>query len=212
MSVNIKADLEELLRGFKWNIKGFIDTEGKLYPVPEIPQVITGLFEAMIIPRITEPIQRKYNCEIVLGKPREYPQLTLFGGKIGENKIAIDIKSARKLSGTRISRMSLGSYAGYFRYPDRKLPGCVFPYGDYKEHWIIGILYKWQPGKPSEELVSDVEIIIHEKWRIASKKTATGDTAAIGSINDLDMLRAGQGDFNSEREFETFWRSRPVKR
>jgi hypothetical protein len=192
MPVNIKADLEELLRDFKWNIRGFIDTEGRIYPVPEIPQVITGIFEAMIMTRIVEPLKQKYKCKVVIGRPREYPQLTLYGGEIGEKKIAIDVKSARKLTNTRTTRMSLGSCAGYFRQPNRKMPGCVFPYGEYKEHWIIGILYTWHPSEPSElyqhpsrlseELVSDVEVIINEKWRIASRHTATGDTAAMGTI------------------------------
>jgi hypothetical protein len=166
----------------------------------------------MIMTKIVEPLKQKYNCQVVIGKPREYPQLTLFGGEIGEKKIAIDVKSARKLTSTRTTRMSLGSYAGYFRYPNKKMRGCVFPYGEYKEHWIIGVLYTWHPGRPSEELISDVEVIINEKWRIASKHTATGDTAAIGSINDLNKLRAGLGEFKSEEEFEAYWRSRPVKR
>jgi hypothetical protein len=212
MPENIKADLEELLRNFTWNIRGFIDTEGNLYPIPEIPQVITGIFEAMIMKRIVEPLKQKYACQVVIGGAREYPQLTLFGGKIGGGKVAIDIKSARRITPEQTSRMSLGSCAGYFRNPSKKMAGCVFPYGEYKKHWIIGVIYTWNPGKPSEELVSDVEVIINEKWKIASRYTATGDTAAIGSTNEIKRLREGRGDFKSEEEFENYWRSRPVRR
>jgi hypothetical protein len=212
MAVTIGADLKPLLQGFTWNIRGFVNTEGRIYPVPEIPQVITGLFEALVMERIVEPLVNKYRCRVVLGRPRDYPQLTLFNGQIAEGRIAIDIKTARRQTPTRSSRMSLGSCAGYFRNPTRKMAGCLFPYGEYKEHLIVGFVYTWNPGKSSVELVSDVEVIIQEKWRVASRQTATGDTAAMGSVTDLARLREGRGDFASEEEFEAYWRSKPVRR
>lgn len=214
MLVNIGQDLRELLAGFTWNIKGFIDRENRIYAVPEIPQVITGIFEELVVTRIREPLRRKYNCEIIRGGAREYPELTLYGGNIGEGKVAIDVKTARrdKDNPNRTSRMTLGSHGGYFRYPNQKRAGCVFPYGEYTEHWIIGFIYDWNAGRISLELVSNIEIIIQEKWKIASRYTGTGDTAAIGSVNEINRLRAGEGDFSSEEDFVDYWRSRPVRR
>ncbi|WP_457550059.1 type II restriction endonuclease [Archaeoglobus sp.] len=77
----------------------------------------------------------------------------------------MEFKSARKLNESRCSRM-------------------VKPYGVYSEHWIVGFLYRWNPNADSLNMVSDVEVIVQEKWRIASRYTATGDTAHIGSVKD----------------------------
>ncbi len=52
--VNIKQDLERLFSGFRWNIKGFVDEEGNLYPVPEIPQLITGIFQEITKGKVKE--------------------------------------------------------------------------------------------------------------------------------------------------------------
>ncbi|MCS7192370.1 MAG: hypothetical protein NZ937_05245 [Armatimonadetes bacterium] len=43
--VDIKQDMERLFSGFLWSIKGFVEEEGNLYPIPEIPQLITGIFQ-----------------------------------------------------------------------------------------------------------------------------------------------------------------------
>jgi hypothetical protein len=134
--------------------------------------------------------------------------MTLVGGKLGDKKIAIDIKTTRRLSRNRISGFTLGSFAGYFLYPERKMPGCKFPYGEFSEHWIIGFIYTWNPNSDSLHMVSDVEVIVQEKWRIASKSTGTGTTFAIGSIKEIDRLRKGEGDFKSKEEFEKYWREK----
>jgi len=44
-TANLKADLENLFQGFRWTTKGFIDEDGKIYDLPDIPQVITGIFQ-----------------------------------------------------------------------------------------------------------------------------------------------------------------------
>lgn len=45
VELNLKADLEKLFQGFRWTIKGFIDENDKVYGLPDIPQVITGIFQ-----------------------------------------------------------------------------------------------------------------------------------------------------------------------
>lgn len=61
-------------------------------------------------------------------------------------------------------------------------------------------------------MVSDIEVIINQKWKIASKSTATGTTFAISSVRHLDSLRKGEGDFKSPKQFESFWRAKGLKR
>jgi hypothetical protein len=210
--IGLKGDLERLFSDFGWKIKGMIDEDGNIYPIPPIPQVITGIFQEMTKHRIKKFMREKYSCKIVQGGPREYPEITLTGGKFGNRKIAIDIKTTRRVSENRISGFTIGSFAGYFMHPKEKMPGCKFPYGEFDEHWIIGFIYTWNPDADSLHMVSDVETIVQPKWKIASKSTGTGTTFAIGSIKDIGNLRRGKGIFKNKDEFENYWRKRGKRR
>ena len=209
---DLKTDLENLFKDFHWTTKGFIDENGKIYELPDIPQVITGIFQQLAKQKTKPFLKQNYLCQIIQGGAREYPEITAFGGKLGEEKIAIDIKTTRRISRNRVSGFSIGSYAGYFTHPDQRLPGCKFPYSEFKQHWIIGFVYTWNPGVDSLHKVSDIEVIVNQKWRLASKSTATGTTFAISSVRDLNALRAGKGAFNSPQAFENFWRAKGLKR
>jgi len=211
-NLNLKADLEKLFKDFRWTTKGFIDDKGRIHKLPDIPQVITGLFQEVAKERVKPFLSRNYHCQIVEGGSREYPEITAFGGELGEGKIAIDIKTTRRVSSNRVSGFSIGSYAGYFTHPDKKLPGCKFPYSEFKEHWLIGFVYTWNPNADSLNMVSNIEVIINQKWKLASKSTATGTTFAISSERNLDDLRNGRGDFNSSQEFKNFWRAKGLER
>ena len=61
-------------------------------------------------------------------------------------------------------------------------------------------------------MVSIVDVIVQEKWRIASKSTGTGTTKHIGSIRDIDDLKNGNGPFKTREEFEVFWRNFGVQK
>ena len=212
MEIDLKSDLERLFSDFRWKIKGMIDEDGIIYPIPPIPQVITGIFQEITKHKVKKFMKDKYGCKIVQGGPREYPEMTLMGGKFGNRKIAIDIKTTRRISKNRISGFTVGSFAGYFLHPEKQMPGCKFPYGEFDEHWIVGFIYTWNPGVDSLHMVSDVEVIVQQKWKIASKSTGTGTTFAIGSIKEIDKLRKGEGVFKSKEEFENYWRKRGKER
>lgn len=210
--LNLKGDLESVFEGFVWDIRGFIDDKGVVYDLPDIPQVISGLFQEVAKRKVKPFLRERYRCEIVQGGPREYPEITAFGGKLGNRKIAIDIKTTRRLSPNRVSGFSIGSYAGYFLHPDRKLPGCKLPYGEFSQHWLVGFIYTWKPHADSLHMVSEVEVVVNEKWKLASRSTATGTTFAISSVRDIRRLKQGRGDFGSPSEFESFWRAKGARR
>jgi len=212
MKIDLKRDLEQLFSDFRWKIKGMIDKDGNIYPIPPIPQVITGIFQEITKHKVRKFMKDKYGCEIAQGGPREYPEMTLMGGKFGNRKIAIDIKTTRRLSKNRISGFTVGSFAGYFLHPEKQMPGCKFPYGEFDEHWIVGFIYTWNPDTDSLHMISDVEVIVQEKWKIASNSTGTGTTFAIGSIKEVDKLRRGEGIFKDKEEFENYWRERGKER
>jgi len=206
-SIDVEGDLCKLFSNFEWNLKGIIDANNRVYPIPKIPQVITGIFEFLGMRKVVE-LASKYKCEAIESGSREYPDLTLRGGKLGTRFIAVEIKTARKTGTNTCSRMSLGSCAGYFLQPQIKMYGCKFPYGVFTEHLIVGFIYTWNKRLDSLHMVSDVEIIIQQKWKIASKSTATGDTAAIGAVTNVTGLKNGRGEFTSSEEFEKYWREK----
>ena len=56
-------------------------------------------------------------------------------------------------------------------------------------------------------MISNIQVVIQEKWRLASRSTGTGTTTAIGSIKDISRIIKGQGDFKNEKEFLNYWRN-----
>ena len=78
----------------------------------------------------------------------------------------------------------------------------------YYQHWIAGFIYCWNPDADSINMISEVEVIVQEKWRIGSKSTGTGTTFAIGSIKQIDKIKRGEGAFKSRNEFEEYWRNK----
>ncbi len=208
--IDLKKELELVMHDITWNFVGILDTEKKLHPIPKNIQ-IQALFEYLALKRL-EQLAKKLKCKIIeASSTREYPDATIEGGKLGDRKIAIDIKTTRRINPNRISGFTIGSYAGYFRNPNRKRPGCRIPYADFTKHWIAGFIYDWDKNADTLHMVSNVELIVQEKWRIASKSTGTGTTTAIGSIKDINRIKNGEGDFNSEEEFLHFWRNKRVR-
>ena len=210
----LKQDLESLFVDFRWNFKGILDVEGRLHDIPRNSTCITAIIEQMALERIYE-LKKWHDCEIILAEnTRQYPDATLTGGTFGNSRVAVDIKTARRLRGNerKISGFTIGSYAGYFLYPNQKKPGCRIPYQKFSEHWIVGFIYDWDARLEVSSMVSIVDVIVQEKWRIASKSTGTGTTKHIGSIRDIDDLKNGNGPFKTKEEFEAFWRNFGVQK
>jgi hypothetical protein len=204
MIKNFKKELEKIMSNIRWNFVGILDTEKKLHPIPKNIQ-IQALFEYLGREKIIE-WAKKVGIKIIEStNTREYPDLTLLGGPLGKEIIALDIKTGRR-DGNRTC-FTLGSYWGYFRSPNKKMAGCRLPYGKFTQHWIIGFVYDWDENKDTLHMVSNIETIVQEKWRLASKSTGTGTTTAIGSVKEIRRLKIGNGDFKSKKEFLQYWRN-----
>ena len=59
--------------------------------------------------------------------------------------------------------------------------------------------------------VTDLELIVQEPWRIASKQRSSTTREYIGAVQSLSDLRDGRGEFESEADFYTFWRRYPFR-
>jgi hypothetical protein len=56
-------------------------------------------------------------------------------------------------------------------------------------------------------IITNVEVILQEKWKAAVGSPGSGNTANIGSIKKISQLRNGTGPFSSEGEsvFDDYW-------
>lgn len=208
--VNIRNELITFMQGIEWNFVGILDTKKILHPIPKNIQ-IQALFEYLAMKRLKQ-LAKKLECDIIpASNTREYPDATLEGGKLGDKKIAVDVKTSRRISSNSISGFTIGSYAGYFRNPTKKRAGCRIPYGDFTEHFIVGFIYDWDEDADTLNMVSNIEYIVQEKWKIASKTTGTGTTTAMGSIKNIEDIRNGKGEFNSKDDFLSYWRNKKLR-
>lgn len=199
------------MKDLVWNFVGILDTEKKLHPIPKNIQ-IQALFEYLAGKRI-EKLGKKLKYDVTpTENPRQYPDCILTKNKPRKKIIAIDIKTTRRINSNRVSGFTLGSYGGYFRSPKKKKGGCVLPYGKINEHWIVGFIYTWDKEADTLHMVSDIDLIVQKKWKIASKSTGTGTTTAIGSIKNLEKLKKGKGDFKTEKDFLKHWRRYKLKK
>lgn len=107
------------------------------------------------------------------------------------------------------SRITLYTGNTYFRYPQVKWPGMFRPFQDYAAHLDIIAIYTLDEASPAR--IADLELIIHETWRIASTQRSSTTREYLGAIDDIDRLRAGKGEFPSAAEFYKFWRKHNFK-
>jgi hypothetical protein len=205
--------------GVDWYVKGIIDSKGKLYTISDDTKLISKVFELISIPVITKAVEPYIRSWEIEERQTVYPDLTLILDNPTPNKIAIDIKSTYR-KGVNAG-FTLGSYTAYIRHPFTK--NIRYPYTEYLAHWIVGFIYDRVPGvKPEvvdissiDEIIApikNIEVIVWQKWQIASDRPGSGDTANIGSVRSLEELRKGQGIFTQFGDkgkdiFEDYWRN-----
>ncbi len=115
---------------------------------------------------------------------------------------------------------TLGSHGKYFE--DRaSTKNIQFPYSSYSGHFCLGIIYNRVDGASIDEtknykigelhsiasVVRDFQFFVAEKWRIASDKSGSGNTANIGSINNIADIVGENGMFSKlgESWFDDYW-------
>jgi len=206
--------------GVEWHIKGVVNGKGNLYTISNDTKLISKVFELVSFPIIIEAVKPYIQSWESEERQTVYPDLTLIlPGEI-PNKIAVDIKSTYRKPRDRAG-FTLGSYTAYMRPPFTK--NIRYPYPHYREHWIVGFIYSRVSGvEPDVVKIDDlskvvapinaVEIIIQEKWQIASDRPGSGNTTNIGSVTFIEALRDGKGTFSQfggkgKEVFEDYWRN-----
>ena len=206
--------------GFQWQIKGVVDAKKRVYTLSNDTKLISKVFELIAFPIVCDALA-PYDVDIESEERQTvYPDLTIILGSDTPNKIALDIKSTYRKSKDRAG-FTLGSYTAYMRPPFTK--NITYPYFEYLEHWVVGFIYSRIPGVTTQCVsideigsvtppIKDVELIIQEKWRVASDKPGSGNTTNIGSVRQISALRKGAGTFaqlgpEGKEVFEDYWRN-----
>lgn len=183
-----------------------LTTTGHLLPLPSEPAALANVMEIELRQHILEAVSLMPGAEATEGTERSYPDLELAGPAFGGGPRAVDIKCARRgRSGATLNnRVALYTGNTYFLWPQLKFGGILRPFGDYQEHISLLVIYTFAPELPQR--ITDVLVLAHETWRIASKTRASATREYIGSINKIDDLVAGRGAFASAQEFYDYWR------
>ncbi len=113
-----------------------------------------------------------------------------------------------------------GSHGAYFENR-ASTKNIQFPYGSYSGHFCLGIIYDRATDASIDEtracvidelhsivsVASHFQFFVTEKWKIASDKGGSGNTANIGSINNISDIIDGKGMFSKlgEQWFDEYW-------
>ena len=210
--------LAEMQNGY--SLCGFVDRKARIYPLGSDTKVISTLFEIVARGAVAAYANSEGLSVAEPSKQNHYPDFTLMRNEADGEKIAIDVKTTYFKGDRPKFQYTLGSYTSYI-HKGMERKNIVFPYGQYKKHWIIGFVYnRIDDNRGADRRVysfntlkeipipfDDVKVFMQEKWRIAGDRAGSGNTANIGSITGtLAEFGAGKGVFVSESEFLEYWR------
>ena len=208
----------------QWSIKGFIDVYKNIYTISTDTKIVSKILEIHLFPKILEFAEQN-NYKIVLADHQNYyPDLSFIDKNDDSIKYAVDFKTTYRNPDNKdlCNGFTLGSHSEYFiNRASRK--NIQFPYDEYMGHFCFGIIYdrienekivETTPYKISQlmsipSVVMNFDFFIAEKWKIASDKSGSGNTANIGSINNIEDIKKENGMFSKlgEEWFDDYWKN-----
>ncbi len=206
----------------EWTIRGFIDIFRNVYTISGDTKVISKILELQLFLYLKE-FAEGINYRIELAKYQNwYPDLTFICRSNENIKFAVDLKTTYfdESNNDFCNGFTLGSHGEYFI--DRKSTKNIqYPYSDYSGHFCLGVIYRRADLSKIDEMqtysVNEINLIpsvikgfvffAEEKWKIASDKSGSGNTANIGSIQYIDDIINGNGVFAKAGEeiFDDYW-------
>jgi hypothetical protein len=206
----------------QWTVKGFIDIFRNVYTISSDTKIISKILEIHLFPQILAFAKTK-GYKIVLAEQQNYyPDISFVKSDDESIKFAVDFKTTyRKPENPQVCNgFTLGSHGKYFE--DRtSRKNIQFPYSYYSGHFCLGIIYDRVDGATISEtsvrgiedlvsissVVTNFEFFVAEKWRIASDKGGSGNTANIGSIKNITDIVNGRGMLSrlGESWFDDYW-------
>ena len=206
----------------EWTIRGFIDIFKNIYTVSSDTKIVSKILELHLFPHFLS-FSKNIGYTIELAKCQNwYPDLTFISNSNPDIKFAVDLKTTYRDENYDgfCNGFTLGSHGEYFVQRD-STKNIQYPYNNYSGHFCLGIIYSRVELDKFEETkvygIDDVEKIpaviknfiffAEEKWKIASDKGGSGNTANIGSIQKIDDILSGNGVFAKAGEelFDGYW-------
>jgi hypothetical protein len=198
------------------DLEGQLNAGGHILPLPKEPAALANVLEVGIVSFLIDRVELLGGATATRGTERGYPDLELSGPVFGGGFHAVDVKIARRAvnaAGQPVnrtqSRITLYTGNTYFRHPKVSFPGVMRPFADYATHLDVLGIYTLNESKPGR--VDDLELIVQQPWKIASTKRSSTTREYIGAVDKVDDLRAGKGEFATEKEFYAYWRRFPFK-
>ncbi|MDQ7910741.1 type II restriction endonuclease [Phytohabitans sp. ZYX-F-186] len=179
---------------------------GHILPLPKEPAALANVLEVSIVDFVLTRLRQIDGAEASRGSERGYPDLEISGAAFGGGFHAIDVKCARRSASGNTTQSAITLYTGntYFRHPTLHWPGVPRPFDDYVSHLDLIAIYTLRPDLPHR--VDDLEIIVQEPWRIASRSRSSKTREYIGAVKNIDDLRLGRGAFETPAAFYGYWR------
>jgi len=206
----------------QWSVKGFIDLYRNIYTISHDTKIISKILEIHIFPKLLE-FAKKHGYKMVLAEHQNYyPDISFLTDSKNPQRFAVDFKTTyrRPDKPHLCNGFTLGSHGKYFE-ERTSTKNIQFPYGSYSGHYCLGIIYdRIEESQLDETRIFDIDtlssiasvagnfqIFFVEKWRIASDKSGSGNTANIGSINNIADIIKGNGMFAKlgEKWFDDYW-------
>jgi hypothetical protein len=195
------------------DLEAHLDAGGHLLPLPKEPAALANVLEVSISNFLLDRLARLDGATTARGTERGYPDLELSGPAFGGGFHAVDVKAARRAptKGRPRTQSRITLYTGntYFKWPDLHWPGTFRPFNEYRTHIDIILIYTL--NTESAWRVDDLEVIVQEPWRIASRQRSSTTREYIGAVDSLDALRRGHGEFTTSTAFYDYWRRYPFK-
>ena len=188
----------------QWTIKGFIDVYRRIYTISSDTKIVSKLLEIHLFPRLMAFAEENGYTLVPAEKQNYYPDISLVSETDGY-KFALDFKTTyiSPENPEFCNGFTLGSHGNYFINRDNR-KNIQFPYNEYTGHFCLGIIYTRTSTTSVDEtksymledldsipsVIRDFQFFAAEKWRIASDKRGSGNTANIGSINNPFRVRS----------------------
>lgn len=235
MTIQIKNQFAQALHQFcatlqdhvsdndgKWSIKGFIDTYKNIYTISADTKIVSKVLEIHIFPLLLKFAENN-GYRIVLAEHQNYYPDISFVAIHDENiRFAVDFKTTYRnpKKPHLCNGFTLGSHGEYFKNRE-STKNIQFPYGSYLGHFCLGIIYDRTSSQEIDEtkiyklselqsiasVIGNFQFFVAEKWKIASDKSGSGNTANIGSINNIQDIINENGMFSQlgEKWFDEYW-------
>ena len=191
----------------EWTIKGFIDIFKNIYTISSDTKIVSKILELHLFPQfLAFAEQTGYDIELATYQ-NYYPDLTFISKTDPSIKFAVDLKTTYREENHPdfCNGFTLGSHGEYF-INRTSTKNIQYPYDDYSGHFCFGIIYtravldkKNETHTYSIDELNEIPSVIHdflffaeEKWKIASDKGGSGNTANIGSIHNIQDILNGK--------------------